>query len=277
MRVAVLFLSILLAAKASVADDGATLKIGTEGLYPPWNATGDDGGLEGFEIDLAQDLCRRMEVTCELVKQRWDGMLPALTGGKFDIVMAGMAITEERQQFIEFSTCYAAEASVFATRADNALAGTLTPAERVDLSTFSPKAKSVINALRQALAGTTVGVQVASPHAAFVRRYLQDLVDIRYYDALENLTRDLDGGKIDAALSSRAYWQRLKQEDSGIDLALIGPDMMGDVFGEGVGAGIRKDDIRLRKKLNAAIEAALEDGTVSRLAKRWFGYDLSCS
>jgi len=276
MRVVLVLLYLVVATKVGVGAERLTIKIGTEGLYPPWNTTGDEGGLEGFEIDLAKDLCRRMNVTCEVVRHRWDGMLLALMTGKFDIVMAGMGITEERKQSIDFSTCYAATASVFAVKADNALATTMTPVDRIDLSTFSPKAKTVISALRQALADTAVGVQVASPHAEFVRRYFQDLVDIRYYDTLENLTRDLGAGRIDAALSSRAYWQRLGADESSVEFALIGPDMIGDVFGRGVGAGIRKEDGELREKLDDAIEAALTDGTVARLAVQWFGYDLSC-
>ncbi len=276
MRASLILLCLVMAAKASIGADWSSIKIGTEGLYPPWNTTGDDGGLEGFEIDLAEDLCRRMNATCEIVRQRWDGMLPALTTGKYDLVMAGMKITKEREQIIDFSTCYAADVATFAVRSDNALAVTITPDKRVDLTVFSPEAKAAISALRQALAGTAVGVQVATPHADFVRRYLQDLVDIRYYDTLENLTRELGAGEIDAALSSRAYWNRLNEGENAMELALIGPDMIGDVFGKGIGAGLRKKDEALRLKLNNAINEALADGTIAKLTKRWFGYDLSC-
>ena len=276
MRAIFVAICLAMAAQASLGADWSTIKIGTEGRYPPWNATGDNGEIVGFEIDLANDLCKRMNATCEIVGQRWDGMLPALTTGKYDLVMAGMTITDEREQIIDFTICYAADVAAFAVTADNALAETITPSTRIDLTNFSPEAKAAINALRQALADTVVGVQVASTHADFVKRYLRDLVDIRYYDTLENLMRDLDIGRIDAALSSRAYWKQLRDGENALDLALIGPDMIGDVFGRGVGAGIRKEDGELRTKLNVAIAAAIADGTVARLAKQWFGYDLSC-
>ena len=276
MRAFLILLCLVMAARASIGAEWSSIKIGTEGLYPPWNTTGDDGGLEGFEIDLAEDLCRRMNATCEIVRQRWDGMLPALTTGKYDLVMAGMKITKEREQIIDFSTCYATDVATFAVRNDNALADTILPKKRIDLATFPPEAKAAVNALRQALAGITVGVQVATTHADFVRRYLQDLVDIRYYDTLENLTRELGAGRIDAALSSKSYWNRLDEGENGMDLAMIGPDMIGDVFGRGIGAGLRKEDEALRLKLNDAINEALADGTIAKLAKQWFGYDLSC-
>ena len=276
MRAPLILLCLVMAATTGFGADRSMLKIGTEGFYPPWNVVGDDGELEGFEIDLANDICRRMAVTCDIVEQRWDGMLPALTGGKFDLVMAGMTITREREQIIDFSSCYAADVAAFAVRADHALAATITPSEKVDLTVFSPAAKAAVNALRQALAGTTVGVQVATAHADFVKRYLEDLVDITYYDTLENLALDLGAGRIDAALSSRAYWMRLTGGENGKDLTLIGPDMIGDVFGRGVGVGLRKDDADLRARVNDAIGAALADGTVAKLARQWFGYDLSC-
>lgn len=276
MRAFLAALCFLMAAKVSIGADQATIRIGTEGLYPPWNATGDDGELQGFEIDLANDLCRRMRVTCEIVRQRWDGMLPALNKGRYDLIMAGLPISEEREQIIDFSVCYAAEVAAFAVKDDNALADTITSAERIDLTRFSSDARAALKALRQALAGTVVGVQVATTHADFVKRYLGDLVEIRQYDTLEKLTRDLDVGRVDAALSSRAYWKRLDDGENRLDLTLIGPDMIGEVFGRGVGVGLRKDDGGLRRQIDVAIEGALADGTIARLSKRWFGYDLSC-
>ena len=267
---------VLFMMKGSLKADDAAIRIATEGLYPPWNATNDDGKLEGFEIDLIRDLCQRIQWSCDVGSQRWDGLLPGLTGKEYDIVMAGMAITEERKQFIDFSICYASEVAVIAVKPGNALAGTITPTARIDLDDFTPEIKASINALRQALAGTSLGVQVATRHADFAENYLRDLVEIVYFETLDNLTLNLDAGRIDSALSSRSYWERLKKGGNAIELALIGPDMIGGVFGQGVGAGLRQEDDDLRIQLDQAIEAALRDGTVARMTKKWFGYDLSC-
>lgn len=266
---------ILTAAGAAALADGP-IKIGTDGLYPPWNARTDNGQFEGFEIDLAKDLCRRIKADCTFVSQRWDGILPALTTGKFDLVMAGIEITDDREKLVDFSTCYASEVAVFATRSDNALAGTIAPTTKIDLTGFSPEAQSAVGALRQALAGTIVGVQIATDHADFVKQYLLDLVEVRYFDTLENLVRDLDTGQIDAALSSRGYWEGTLGGEQSLNLVLIGPDMMGDVFGRGIGAAFRKPDRDFRAQVNGAIEAARADGTIAKLSRRWFGYDLSC-
>src|SRR3954463_12795645 len=99
-----------------------TVRIAVEGAYAPWNFTGAGGKLEGFEIDLANDLCARMRVTCEIVAQDWDGMIPALNAKKFDAIMAGMNITDKRLEVIDFSRPYASGLHGFATMKDSPLA-----------------------------------------------------------------------------------------------------------------------------------------------------------
>src|SRR3546814_20373295 len=92
-------------AAAGIADDatakdfakGSKIRIATEGAYAPWNATDSAGKLIGFEVDLAADLCKRMEVECEVVQQAWEGIIPALQAGKYDAIMAGMSITAKRK------------------------------------------------------------------------------------------------------------------------------------------------------------------------------------
>ena len=68
------------------AKDWKKIKIATEGAYAPWNFTNAAGKLEGFEVDLANDLCKRMKAECEIVAQDWDGIIPALNAKKFDAI-----------------------------------------------------------------------------------------------------------------------------------------------------------------------------------------------
>ncbi len=77
--------------------------IATEGSSPPWNSTDAAGKLIGFDIDLGNELCRRMGATCSFVAQDWDGIIPALTVGKYDAIVAAMSITEKRKKSIDFS------------------------------------------------------------------------------------------------------------------------------------------------------------------------------
>jgi len=113
---------LLMTISAGYAGDWSKIKIGTEGAYPPWNGTNAAGELEGAEIDLVRDLCARMNAECELVAQDWDGIIPALQNGKYDAIMAGMSITEERMQVINFSQGYANEPASFSVLKSSSLA-----------------------------------------------------------------------------------------------------------------------------------------------------------
>ena len=110
-----IFISLILMTFSSVAiaGDWSKIRIGTEGAYEPWNFTDSAGNIVGAEIDLANDLCKRMSAECEFVQQDWDGIIPALVNGKYDVIMAGMSVTEERKKTISFSKAYMTEPARF--------------------------------------------------------------------------------------------------------------------------------------------------------------------
>ena len=117
------------------AAQGKTLKLATEGAYAPWNFTGAGGKLDGFEIELAQDLCGRMKVKCEMVAQDWDGIIPALNAKKYDAIMAGMSITEDRKKVIDFTTAYANSPNGFLVAKNSPLAKMPGTGQSFNLST----------------------------------------------------------------------------------------------------------------------------------------------
>jgi octopine/nopaline transport system substrate-binding protein len=271
----VLALSLGLFAGSAVAKEWTTIRIATEGAYPPWNATDSSGQLVGFEIDLAKDLCGRMGSECEIVAQDWEGIIPALQAGKYDVIMAGMSITDERKKVIQFSDSYAATPARFAVLKDSDLASYTSKLDRADLAEIDAEEQAMIDELKSTFDGLTVGVQVATIHANFLEQYLGDAVEVRKYDTQENLDLDLEAGRVDAALASLSYWAPLLETEKGADFTLIGPGLTGGVFGEGVGLGIRQDDDDLVAMFNKAIAEAKADGTISRLSEQWFGFDAS--
>jgi octopine/nopaline transport system substrate-binding protein len=261
-------------ASTAMAKDWTSVRIATEGAYPPWNSTDASGKLIGFEVDLAQDLCKRMAVECEIVAQDWEGIIPSLTAGKYDVIMAGMSITDERKEVINFTDSYAGTPAYFAVLKNSDLADYQSGMDKANLDEVGSDVRTEIDALKAALDGKAVGVQVATTHANFVDQYLGDAVDMRSYDTQENLDLDLQAGRIDAALASASYWQPLLQTDKGADFVLIGPGFDGGPFGKGVGAGIRQEDTDLVTMFNEAIAGAKADGTINRLAQQWFGFDV---
>ena len=96
------------------SKDWSTIRIATEGAYKPWNFTDASGKLVGLEIELAENLCKRMNAKCEIVAQSFDGMIPAINAGKFDAIMATMNITEKRKEAIAFSRPYGQTPTPFA-------------------------------------------------------------------------------------------------------------------------------------------------------------------
>lgn len=260
----------------SLAADWSKIRIGTEGVFPPWNATNSDGEIIGFEIDLARDLCQRMVANCDVVTQKWNGIIPALTTGKYDAIMAGMAITKERERTIRFSICYGNEPAIFAVSGGSVLSATSTEVDKVDLATLEPEDQAAIHTLRKALTGSIIGTQIATAHADFLLQFFDDVADIQQFDTLESLIHDLDIGRIDAVFLSKGMWKKMIEGEGNNDLSPIGPSIAGGILGKGVGVGIRVEDRDLREMFDSAIADAIADGTVRRLSERWFGYDLSC-
>jgi len=83
-----------------------TLTIATEGAYPPFNTTNSDGTVSGFDVDITNALCERMNAQCKIVAQDWDGIIPGLMAKKYDAIVASMIVTDERKKKIAFTNHY---------------------------------------------------------------------------------------------------------------------------------------------------------------------------
>jgi len=265
---------LLMTISAAYAGDWSKIKIGTEGAYPPWNGTNAAGELEGAEIDLALDLCKRMKAECELVAQDWDGIIPALQNGKYDAIIAGMSITAERMEVINFSQGYANEPASFSVLKSSKLAA-LKSGGKVNMDALNSTSTALLESLKSTLKGSVVGVQGSTTHENFVKQVLGDLVTMKSYDTQENLELDLSVGRIDAALSDQGSMEKFMESDKGKNIAFIGPGLGGGPFGGGVGVGLRKADTDLLEMFNKAIDGARADGTLAKHFTKWFGKDIS--
>ncbi|MCK6450536.1 MAG: transporter substrate-binding domain-containing protein [Alphaproteobacteria bacterium] len=267
-------LALAATAGAAEAKDWKKVKIATEGAYEPWNFTNAQGKLEGFEVDLANDLCKRMKVECEIVAQDWDGIIPSLTAGKYDVIIAGMSITAKRKEVIDFSVPYAQTPAMLAVLKSSPLAKIPTD-KNYDLDKNKAEAEKQVEKLKAALKGKVIGAQVSTTHANFLEAYFKGIVDIRTYKTTEQHDLDLTAGRIDGAYASIGYWKPLLAKPAGKDLVTVGPTFTGGPFGAGVGAGIRKADADLKKMFDGAITAAAKDGTVKKLSMKWFKFDIT--
>ena len=270
-----MILGLVLGAGTAQAKAYKKITIATEGAYAPWNFTGPDGKLEGFEVELAQVLCQRMGIEYTLVSQAWDGIIPSLTAGKYDAIMAGMTITPKREKVVSFSRYYAATPSVFIVLKDSEFAGFKPKLDALTLDEISPEEKQVLAEMAETYKGKTIGVQAATIQERFLTQFLGDSLDIRTYDTQENLEMDLSAGRVDAAIGAMSYWVPRLKTDHGRDFAIIKPGMTKGPFGRGAGVAVRKDDTELADMFTKAINELIADGTLSRLAVKWFTFDAS--
>ena len=266
-------LGLLITLFLSLSANADKIRIGTEGAYPPWNSKDASGKLIGFEVELAWTLCRYIGQQCEIVEQDWDGMIPALIMRKFDAIMAGMSITDERKKAINFSQGYADEVASLAVMKGSNLEGMQT-SEGINLTKKSGAVKKDLKTITGALAGKTVCVQTATIHQNFLESGDVGKVNVRTYKTQDEVNLDLASGRCDVALAAAVAFTDYA-EKSKKPVVLVGPTFSGGAFGNGVGVGIRKDDTELLKAFNSAINKARKNGDISRIATKWFGFDAS--
>ena len=273
LLLAVVILATLLCQIA--AGGGARIKLATEGAYPPWNYVDDSGNLVGFELDLAKELCRRMNVDCEIVTNKWRGIIKGLYAGKYDAIMAAMSITADRKRLVSFSRNYAGTPNVFVVRKDHPLANFSLDLKRLSLTDIGPAEQAALDAIIKEFSGKIVGAQIATTHAKFADQYLGDHADIRIYDFQHTIDLELYQGRLDAVIGDYAYWLPLINSEQGRHYMIIGPHMTGGPFGGGVGVAVRKNDKDLAARFSEAINETIRDGKLKELAIKWFGYDAS--
>ena len=259
------------------------IKIGTEGAYPPWNSKDASGNLIGFEVELAQELCKIMKYECTIVEQDWDGMIPALVMRKFDAIMAGMSITDERKKTITFSQGYADEVASLAVMKGSSLEGMDTP-EGINLSLGGSSVKKALKTLTDALAGKTVCTQTGTIHQNFLESGDVGSVNVRTYKTQDEVNLDLTSGRCDVALAAAVAFTDYADK-SGKPVVLVGPTFSGGAFGNGVGVGIRqasdsaigKRDAKILKDFNKAINKARKKELLANLLLNTLVLTLLCN
>jgi polar amino acid transport system substrate-binding protein len=222
-----------LAAGAAFAQD--TVRLGTEGAYPPFNFVNDAGEVDGFERELGDELCKRAELTCTWVTNDWDSIIPNLVSGNYDAIIAGMSITDERRNDIDFTSNY--------TQPDPS--SYVVAAEGIDLTAE----------------GTVVAAQASTIQASHIASSGATLLE---FPTPEETIAAVRNGEADAAFSDKAYAVPVTEEDSG--LMIVGDDIL---LGDGMALGIRKSDTELNKKFSDAIDSMKEDGTLNALIEKW--------
>lgn len=214
-----------------------TIRMGTEGAYPPYNFINEAGEVAGFERELGDELCVRAELDCTWVKNDWDSIIPNLVSSNYDTIMAAMSINEERKQAIAFTQDYLPPAPSSYVAID----------EGADLE------------------GGIVAVQTGTVQASYIAETSATMLEFPNIDQVFAAIRN---GEADAAFGDHEVMRPYVEDSS--DLMFVGEQVSLD---EGIGIGVRQSDNELREKLNTAISSMKEDGSLNELIKKHFGDD----
>ncbi|MCO7563792.1 transporter substrate-binding domain-containing protein [Pseudomonas sp. S 311-6] len=253
------------------AKDWDSIQIATEGVYEPWNRTRPDGTFDGFEPEMAKVLCERMQVRCKIVAQDWDGLIPGLKAGKFDVVMDALAISPQRRQVIDFSRPYTkAPATFVALRSSGIDLGDGTLQLQGDPAQDTPR----VDDLRKRLEGKLIGIVSGTVYSTFIHDQFGKVATIREYKTPPEPLMDLKNGRVDVVFEDLGFLAGEMQR-AGSEVVLVGPAINGSIWGEGEAFGIRQGEPELKAKLDAAIASLIADGTISELSRKWFKHDFT--
>lgn len=233
----------LLASVSLSATAAETIRFATEASYPPFESMDANNKIVGFDVDLANALCKEIDATCTFSNQSFDSLIPSLKFRRIDAVMAGMDITPEREKQVLFSTPYYENSALF----------------------IGQKSKY---ASIDALKGKKVGVQNGTTHQKFIMDKHPEITTVPY-DSYQNARLDLQNGRIDAVFGDNAVvTEWLKANDK---LAAVGDKVTDkDYFGTGLGIAVRQGNTALQQKFNTALEKVKKDGTYDSIYKKWF-------
>lgn len=224
------------------------VRIGTEGAYAPFNFTDEQGTLKGFDIEIAQAVCKAAKLECSFTSQDWDGLIPGLLARKFDMIASSMSITDERAKAIAFSNHYYR-----------------TPIRFVSLK------NTTLVTTKEGLRGKKLGAQRATTGALYLQENFGDVAEIKLYDTWETARLDLSAGRVDAILSDAISSWHWLQTPQGVNAQFRGETAYVD---SGIGFGMRKSDADLLSKINAGLAEIIKSGEYETINKKYFPFSI---
>ncbi len=232
-----------------VAAQEVKLGIAAE-AYPPFASPDASGNWVGWEIEFITAMCAAAETQCVITPVAWDGIIPSLTSGQIDVIMASMSITEERMQTIDFSDKYYNTPTV--------IIGT----KGVDMAPTP-----------EGLAGKIIGGQASTVHADYVEKYFAPTAaEVKIYQTQDEANSDLAAGRIDAIQADSIAMDAFLASEAGAACCDLKGAVADDpaILGLGVGAGVRKGEDELKAKINAGIAKVIADGTYDSITANYF-------
>lgn len=251
LAIIVLFGSVVLGAGAWSAEP--SLRIGVQNERPPFSFSNLDGGLEGFDVEIAKALCAVLDTRCELVSLDFTALIPSLQQGGTDAAVASISITDKRRELVDFTAPYYRAATRYVARAD-----------------------TIPDTSVAGLVGKVVGVKRGTTHDGYLSSMLGDIVSIRRYGHADEIFLDLALGRLDLAIGDDiSLIESFLDTELGLGFAFVEPPLEDPAwFGYGEGIAVRKGNSELLGRLDAALATILANGAYDRVRLRYFDYDI---
>lgn len=221
------------------------LTVGIMGTYAPYNYMGKDNEYTGFDVEIAEEVAKRLDVKAKFVAQDFSGLIPGLQKGKFDMLVSQVTITDERKEQVNFSEPYITNEVKVIVKEDN-------------------------NKIKEAadFKGQTIGVGLGTNDESYLRTVLMEEVGefkINTYDDVITTLKDLDAGRIDATINN-AYALKPVIEENGYKIKAVGEAIKSDK----AAIAVAKGEDELTAEIDEALNDMQADGTYSEIFEKWF-------
>ena len=224
-----------------------TIVIATEGTWSPWTFHDEKGNLTGYDIELGRLIAKHLGVKPQFVEGKWDGLLAGISSGRYDIMINGVDITEERSDAYDFSDPYAYNRTAVIVSGDN-----------TDIASMED------------LEGKRTANTISSTYAEVAEGYGAEVTGV---DDLNQTFELLLSGRIDATLNAEVtYYDYMEAHpDANIKIACLDPEatQVAIPFRKG------EDTASLREAVNQALADMRESGALSELSEKYFGTDIT--
>jgi polar amino acid transport system substrate-binding protein len=243
--------------------DRGVLRASTDPAYPPQSFQNEQGEFEGFDIDVTEEIAKRMGVEVEWMTPSWDVITAGSWNGRWDLSVGSMTVTPERAEVLYFTPAYYYTPAAAAVHESN----------------------TDITNLETDLDGKRIGVCSACTYEFYLDRSLNipgnyefvvDNPQIQTYDTDSSAIQDLalgDGVRLDAAMSSLTTLQ--EAVDSGTPIKIVGEPLYYEPLAAAIDKEAPADPRPLLDEVSKIINEMHKDGTLTELSKKWYGYDLT--
>ncbi|MEC0092180.1 amino acid ABC transporter substrate-binding protein [Paenibacillus macquariensis] len=221
------------------------LRIGTEGTYAPFTYHDANGKLTGFDVEIAEEITKRLGVKPEFTETQWDGLVAGMDAKRFDVIFNEVSIRDDRKAKYDFSDPYIVSRAALVVSSDNN-----------EIKTFAD------------LKGKKSGQSLTSNLAAIARENGAEIVAVDGFNQAIDL---LSSGRIDATINDSLSLLDLKKKKPDVKIKQV--DEIAD--GSHSAALFLKGNDELVKAVNEALAEMKKDGTYLQISEKYFGVDVS--